>query len=433
MIKKIIKKSMPRFIIGWYHFLTAFLGALIYGLPSRKIKVIGITGTNGKTTTANLAAATLEAAGHKVAVASSIKFKIGPDEKENKLKMTMPGRAVLQRFLKQAVKARCDYAILECTSEGVLQHRHKFIRFETMVFTNLSPEHIEHHKGFENYKRAKGEYFKACKNIHIINGDNENSGYFLGFTAKAKYVYGFKDAKTDYKTIKAQRIEESKAGLSFEIDGLGFSLPLLGRFNVYNALAAVCVGLSQGVSLEVCQQALSKADGVPGRMEEIISEPFKVIVDYAFTPNALEQVYLALKPQKQSGKLVCLLGACGGGRDKWKRPVLGQIAVKYCDEIIITNEDPYDENPMDIINQVAQGAKGEEGGNLLPARRDVPSFLILDRREAIHKALTLAKPGDTVVITGKGCEPWICEANGKKIPWDDRRIAREELAAVIAG
>jgi len=445
MIKKIIKAFSPKFLLGWYHYALSFFGALFYGFPSGKIKVIGITGTNGKTTTANLIAAVLEEAGYKMAVASSIKFKIGEQEKENTLKMTMPGRAVLQKFLRDAVKAKCDYAIIECTSEGVLQYRHKFIRFEAMVFTNLSPEHIEHHGGFENYKKAKGEYFKTCKGTHIINFDDENVEYFLKFFSRQKFCYGFDNSKIEtlkidwkleignWKFIKAVNLQTDEGGISFLVGDKPFALNLVGGFNASNALAAIGVGLSQGVSLEICQEALAKAGGVPGRMEEIIKEPFRVVVDYAFTPNALEQVYKCLQPEfKQScvnsgckQKMICVLGACGGGRDKWKRPILGQIAAKHCDEIIITNEDPYDESPMDIINQVADGVK--EFARQTPPMSLPSKLLILDRREAIRKALELAKPGDTVVITGKGCEPWICEAHGRKIPWDDRQVVREEF------
>jgi len=443
----------------------AFLGALVFGFPSRKIKVIGITGTNGKTTTANLSAAILEEAGYKVAVASSIKFKIGKEERENKLKMTMPGRAVLQKFLRDAVEAGCQYAIIECTSEGVLQYRHKFIRFEIMVFTNLSPEHIEHHGGFKNYRAAKGKYFRVCKGVHIINADDENAGYFLQFSAQQKVFFSLNPnilftpllcsngVKTP-RVVLGQEVEESQQGLSFKVQGLLFNVLLLGRFNVYNSLAAICVGLSRGVALDVCQKALGKAGGIPGRMEEVISAPLRVIVDYAFTPNALEQVYTTLisnlksqisnlniksqNIQKNSEpRLICVLGACGGGRDKWKRPVLGRIAAQHCSEIIITNEDPYDENPSQILSEIKSGITNHPAFIRLrrtTAGKQAPItnfYEILDRREAIRKALELARPGDTVVITGKGCEPWICEANGRKIPWDDRKVVREEFEKII--
>jgi UDP-N-acetylmuramoyl-L-alanyl-D-glutamate--2,6-diaminopimelate ligase len=402
-MKDLIKKFIPEFLLNWYHFGLAFLGAVIYRFPSRlhrgfggqakKIKIIGVTGTNGKTTVANMATRILEAAGFKVATLSSIYFKIGEKEWPNKLKMTMPGRFRIQKFLRQAVNNKCQHAVLEVTSEGIKQYRHKFIDFDAAVFTNLSPEHIEAHGGFENYKKAKGKLFEATKKNHIINVEDKNAEYFLNFPAEKKYTYGLD--KGDVKNSDIQ-----------------FNLKLPGEFNIYNALAATCVGLSQGISLDVCKKAVEEIEGIPGRMEEVISKPFRVFVDYAFTPNALEKVYQTLRPQK--GKIIAVLGACGGGRDKWKRPELGKLAAKYCHEIIVTNEDPYNEDPMEIIEQVAEGTNGK-------AKK------ILDRREAIKEALKLARTGDTVVITGKGCEPWICVKGGKKLPWDDRKVAREEF------
>lgn len=415
MNKRIIRKIVPGFLVSWYHFFWAFLSALFFGFPAYKIKIIGITGTNGKTTTANLLSDILETAGKKTAVASSIRFKVADKEAENKLKMTMPGRGYLQRFLKKAVKAKCDYAIIEATSEGVLQHRHKFLNFQIMVFTNLTPEHIERHGSFENYKKAKGEYFKHCGKTHIINIDDESAAYFLSFPAKKKIAF----STLKQSNFSAEHIQEENNTTLFSLNGLRFSLPLIGRFNVYNALAAIAASTACGVSLETCGKALFEANKVSGRMEEVIKEPFRVIVDYAFTPNALTQVYQTLK-QNLSGKLICVLGAAGGGRDKWKRPILGKIAGQYCDEIIITNEDPYDENPLDILNQVAEGVDLARLG----------SEKIMDRREAIHKALQKAQANDVVIITGKGSEPWIVTKNNQKIPWDDRKVVKEEMAKI---
>jgi len=397
-MKEFLKKFIPSFLLSWYHFLLAFLGTILYWFPSKKLKVIGLTGTNGKTTAVEMISKILEEAGFKVASLSSIKFKIGDKEWPNTLKMTMPGRLKLQRFLRQAVNSGCQYVVLEVTSEGIRQYRHRFIDFEGAVLTNLTPEHIEAHGSFENYRAAKGKLFQTTKGIHIINIDDENGKYFLQFPAEKKYQY----------QILGDRI-------SINGDPISINLKLLGKFNLYNAAAAICVGLSQGVNLETCKIALEKIEGVPGRMEKVISEPFKVFVDYAFTPNALEKVYQTFKKHGSDPcKLICVLGACGGGRDKWKRPVLGEIAAKYCDEVVATNEDPYDENPMEIIEQVANGCKEK-------AKK------ILDRREAIREALKLAKQNDVVIITGKGCEPWICVAKGKKIPWDDREVVREEF------
>lgn len=179
-----IKKFIPGFVISAYHFALSFIGALYCGFPGKRIKVIGITGTNGKSTVVGMTSQILKEAGYKVASSSSIVFKIGEMEEENKMKMTMPGGLILQKFLKKAVSEKCDYAIIEVTSEGIKQHRHRFINFDVVAITNLTPEHIEAHKGFENYKKAKGELFNVSKNIHIINSDDEHKDYFLGFRAK---------------------------------------------------------------------------------------------------------------------------------------------------------------------------------------------------------------------------------------------------------
>jgi UDP-N-acetylmuramoyl-L-alanyl-D-glutamate--2,6-diaminopimelate ligase len=397
-MKSWVKKFLPGFILDWYHFSLALLGALIYNFPSKNLKVIGITGTNGKSTTVEFVTAIFEEAGIKTASQSSIRFKIGDKETPNIYKMTMPGRFFIQKFLRQAANAGCKYAIIEVTSEGIKQFRHKFINFEAALMTNLSPEHIEAHGGFKNYRKAKGKLFGAAKNIHIINIDDENAGYFMQFPAKKKIAYGLE-----------------KGDINKKLMSLNLILP--GSFNIYNALAAICVGWSQGINLNVCKRAVEKVEKIPGRMEEVISAPFKVYVDYAFTPNALEKVYQTLKNPSDGGqekKLICVIGAAGGGRDKWKRPVLGRIAAKYCGEIIVTNEDPYDENPAEIIDQVAKGA-GEKAKK------------ISDRRDALRAALAMARPGDIVVATGKGSEPWICCSGGEKIPWDEKKIVLEEL------
>ncbi len=419
---KIFKRFLPTPLINFYHFTLSFLSALFFGFPSKKIKVIGVTGTDGKTTTTEMIAKILEEANYRVALLNSVRFKIDNEEKINTLRMTMPGRGFIQGFLRKAFKKNCEFAVIEVSSEGIKQYRHKFIDFKVAVFTNLTPEHIESHGSFEKYKEAKGKLFKATKEIHVLNGDDENVEYFLNFPAKKKIIFIKDQSKLLHfqkvgAIVLAENIKKEGQFLSFEIKGVQFKLNLMGDFNISNALAAISVAISQGISLQICKKALENFKGVPGRMEEVISEPFKVIVDYAVTPNALEKVYQTLQVSNfklPTSKLICVLGACGGGRDKWKRPILGEIAGKYCDEIIITNEDPYDEDPWQIIEEVASGTKGK-------ARK------ILDRREAIKTALKLAKKDDIVVITGKGCEPSICVKGGKKIPWDDRKVVKEEF------
>ncbi|MFA4998500.1 MAG: UDP-N-acetylmuramoyl-L-alanyl-D-glutamate--2,6-diaminopimelate ligase [Candidatus Paceibacterota bacterium] len=418
MLKDLIKKIAPSFLIGWYHLLLAFFGAVIYGFPSRKMVVIGITGTKGKSTVIEFCHQIFQEAGYKVASLSSIRFKIKNEETSNSLKMTMPGRFKIQRFFKKALVSGCKYMILEVTSEGILQHRHEFINFDAAVFTNLSPEHIERHGSFENYRSAKGDFFKAVKKTHIINLDDENTAFFLQFPAMRKWGYSTKISNNfldpKFQTVTADNIEISEGGTSFSVNGTKIKLNVCGRFNVLNALAAICVGLSQNIGLEVSSSALAKVRGIKGRMEIVIKKPFKVVVDYAHTPDALQKVYESFYGKS---RLLCILGSAGGGRDKWKRPKMGEIAAKYCDEIIITNEDPYDEEPIEIINQVSLGT-GQKAKK------------ILDRREAIKEALKNAKPGDAVVITGKGCEPWMCVSGGKKIPWDERKIVEEEFKKI---
>jgi UDP-N-acetylmuramoyl-L-alanyl-D-glutamate--2,6-diaminopimelate ligase len=415
-LKEALKKILPKNFLTIYHFILAFFGALIYNFPSRKIKVIAITGTNGKTTISEMIAHLFEQSGYKIALANSFRFKIGDKEQPNMLKMTMPGRFFIQKFLRQAVKNQCSFAILEATSEGIKQFRHKFIKFEEAVFSNLSPEHIESHGGFDKYRAAKGKLFQTVKNIHIINIDDKNANYFLQFSAKKKYLYQFENQKAKIKVIN------QSGEILEEINNLEIKLKLPGEFNYYNALAAICAGLSQGINLKDCQKALLDFRGVPGRMELVLNEPFKVFIDYAFTPNALEKVYQTLKPKEKS--MICVLGACGGGRDKWKRPVLGEIAAKYCNEIVITNEDPYDEDPYQILSMIKSGIFKSQFPNS-------NFYEIIDRREAIKKSLELAKPGDIVIITGKGSEPWMCLAKGKKIPWNEKKIVEEEAKKVL--
>jgi UDP-N-acetylmuramoyl-L-alanyl-D-glutamate--2,6-diaminopimelate ligase len=458
-MKEMIKKFIPPFLLGWYHFFLAFFGAFFYGFPSKKMIVVGVTGTNGKSTVIEMCHQIFREAGFKVASISSIRFKINDNFWPNTLKMTMPGRFKLQRFLRKAVKSGCRYAILEVTSEGIKQHRQRFIDFDVAVLTNLTPEHIESHGSFEKYRIAKGKLFRALKTqkpkrkkkkVSIINLDDENAEYFLQFSADEKWGYKIKSktkkdssgslrqriSKTHIKNLKIIEAEDiciRERGISFSIRNAQFAIGLIGEFNIYNALAAICVGLSQGVNLATIKSGLEKIKKVPGRMEVVIREPFKVVVDYAHTPDSLRKVYETLRSAKSKtkkdssgslrqriSKMICVLGSCGGGRDKWKRPELGRIAAQYCDEIILTNEDPYDENPNQILSEIKSGIF-----NFQFSIFNV--YEILDRRKAIRKSLKLAKPGDTVIITGKGSEPWMCVAGGKKIPWDDRKIAKEEF------
>ena len=359
-IKRLIPKSVFNFFQPAYHSILAYLGAAFYGFPSKKLKIIGVTGTKGKSTVVYLTAKLLEASGKSVGSCGSLGFKIKEKEWPNTLKMTMPGRFRLQKLMSEAVKAGCEYFILEVTSEGIKQKRHLGIQFDCAVFTNLHKEHIESHGSFENYYRAKQELFKRTKNTHVINADDPNTKLFGDFPAKHKIFYGL--TKGD---MVASNIKLSNAGSSFEVYGMVYNTYLAGQFNVMNMLAVLSVGAIYKIDLPSAKPVLESVEFIPGRMEFIQRKPFEVVVDYAHTPDSLEQVYRTLKksPSTSPGtpitqishKLICVIGAAGGGRDKWKRPEFGRIAAEYCDEIILTNEDPYDENPDSIINDIQKG------------------------------------------------------------------------------
>ena len=426
--KRIIPQPIFNFFQPIYHLLLIMLAVFWYRFPSRKMKIIGVTGTNGKSTAIYLISQILEQGGYNVAAFSSIEFKIKDKIWKNDLKMTMPGRFKLQKLLRQAYKAGCEYVVLEVTSEGIKQHRHHFIGFDIAVLTNLTEEHLESHGGFEKYKQAKSKLFQMLKlkGSAIVNLDDLNAEYFLQFPAKEKWGYGidFESSTEVNQTVKASDYQLSKKGISFRVDGQDFDVNLLGKFNLHNILAAISVGLIEGISLDKIKLALEKVNSISGRLEIVIKNPFMVIVDYAHTPDALEKVYQMIRelfsssPDGGTRRIIGVLGAAGGGRDKWKRVEFGKIAEKYLDKIIIANEDPYNEDPQAIIDDIAKGLK-----NRLAEK-------FIDRREAIHRALESAQDGDIVIITGKGCESWLCVDKGKKIAWDDRKIVKEEMKKI---
>lgn len=439
IIKKLVPPRLFVFFQTPYHFLLAFLAALWFWFPSRHLVVIGITGTKGKTTVVELIHEILQAGGEKSASVSSLRFRMGDMVSQNDKKMTMPGRFFLQRFLRKAVKSGCHYVVLEVTSEGIKQFRHRFINFSAVVMTNIECEHIESHGSFERYLLAKLDLFWRLSRhaAAIINSDDQHADRFSAATEARKVFYGKNKIKFFDKTYSVREVKIGGDNISFMVEEQQFSAPLRGEFNLYNILAAVSVSILQHISLEKISETLVKISGIPGRMEFVQKEPFAVVVDYAHTPQSLKNVYAFLrensKLKTKNSKLICVLGAAGGGRDKWKRPEFGRIAAEFCDEIVLTNEDPYDENPAIILDEIEAGfSQIRNSKSEIPNKSQTTNNKkILDRREAIRHALKSAKPGDTVVITGKGAESWIMGPNGTKIKWDDRRVVCEELKKSI--
>lgn len=403
-----------------YHFLLAGTGAKLRKNPSAKIFVIGVTGTKGKTTTLELLNAILEAAGKKTAIMSSLRVKIGDETQKNPTGNSMPGRAAIQAFLGRARRARCGYALIEVTSQGVVQHRHRFINWNIGVLTNLSPEHIESHGSFEKYRAAKLEFLKYVLAKHgnvFLNRDDTSFDFF------ARELAGGEERVMEY-TRHDERLENyfSKIGRILEREEVSAPRFLFSDFNRENIAVAVAIAKELGIAERIIEDALLAFEGLPGRMQFVVEGLYTAIVDYAHTPDSLAAAYKAARDQlpEESSRLICVLGAAGGGRDVWKRPEMGKVAAHFCDEIILTDEDPYDEKPAMIIEQLAAGIAG------MPYPKP-EALRILDRREALAKAIEIMRDGDIVITTGKGSEDWIHLARGKKIPWNEKAIVQELL------
>lgn len=427
----LIKKILPKRLRNLSHLLYAWYGAHKYRHPSEQLYVIGVTGTSGKSTTIFLLRQLLEQAGFRVGSLSTIDFYIAGENKLNDKKMTMLGKMKIQQYLREMVEKKCDIALVETTSEGAVQHRHRFINYDAIVLTNLYPEHIESHGSFEAYKQAKlniFSYVAGCKRkkpvekLAVVNGESEYANEFLKFPFDKRLTFG----KTQGLDIQATNIHVDKEGLQVTINGHDMHARMFGEHNVMNILAATAIGRHLGMSWEKMQAAITQFGNAPGRNEfikEAEARGFQVIVDYAFEPKAVAALYgvvALIKPQR----IIHVFGSTGGGRDISRRFTVGEFVGQHADICIITDEDPYDDDPMSIINSVASAVAKTgkvEGKNL---------FRILDRKKAIHYAISLAQKSDLVLVTGKGSEQAMCIADGKKIPWDDRTIVREALNMV---
>lgn len=410
-LRRFIPGPVFRFFHSPYHYLLALGAALYYRFPARKLTVIAVTGTKGKSSTVELINAILEQAGYKTMLSNTIRFKVADHSEPNLFKMSMPGRGTLQKLLRQAVSAGCTHAVIEMTSQGALLHRHRFIPLNALVFTNLSPEHIEAHGSYENYRDAKLSIARALSTSSkrprtlIVNADDPESEHFLKYEADCKIKYSLKDAEP---------YEIKSHGLTFSLNGKPAISPLSGTFNLYNILAAVAAARAEKINDDVIIRALQSFSVIPGRVQKIqVGQDFDVIVDYAHTRDSLEKLYKVYPGRK----LICVLGGTGGGRDTRKRPEMGRVADQYCDEIILTDEDPYDEDPATIIADVRKGIMTQ-----------TPT-IIMDRKAAICEAVRRAQTGDAVLITGKGTDPYIMGPNGTKTPWSDAAVAEQAIKA----
>ena len=334
----------------------------------------------------------------------------------------MPGRGYLQKFLRRAARAECNYALVEVTSQAVVQHRHRFIHWNMGVLTNLAPEHIESHGSFENYRAAKLDFLKYVikKGGKVfLNRDDKNFDFFMEALGDSEPIAYSKDDEFFHDSlphIRSTRMRRDSEAPHF----------LMSPFNEENIAVAVAIAKELGIANKIIEDAIMEFEGVPGRMEFVhvrrlhrgrgLCAHAGIARGRVCGGSAKTDVGTFRRP-----RLICVLGAAGGGRDTWKRPAMGTIAADHCDEIILTNEDPYDEDPQAIMDEI-------ETGIPQPLREGQHVYKILDRVQAIEKAVALANEGDVVIGTGKGSEDWIHAAGGRKIPWNERAVFDDALA-----
>lgn len=431
-IKRFIAALTPHFVFDIYHYLLAWCGAILYKFPSRKLIVIGVTGTKGKTSTANFIWSVLQNAGYKTGIITTANIRIGTEERENSSHMTMPGRFFIHKILREMVDSGCVFAVVETTSQGISQFRHKGILYDIAVFTNLSPEHIESHGSYENYRKAKGKLFASLNRGFrkkllgqeidtkiIYNADDKEAPFYSAFTADKKISYALKADSM----VHAKNIVEEKDGVTFVVGSTTFKSPILGAFNVYNILPAIAIAHEFGIADAAIEKGLTRLSVIPGRMEHIeLGQNFMVVVDYAHEQSSMRSLLTAARALVGlNQKIILLFGSEGGGRDKAKRSQMGAVAGELADIVVVSDTDPYDDEPFTIVEEIAQTVRKYN------KKDNETLFLIPDRRTGIKKALQLANNGDIVLFACMGAQKTMIRKGGVAYPWDERAIVTEEL------
>lgn len=430
--KDVLRPLSPKPLMNAFHYGEAMMATKRHSKPSEKMIVIGIVGSKGKTTTANMLWSILSADGTRTGLIGTANIRYGEKEELNKYHMTMPGAGVMQAILARMAKLNCKYVVMEVPSEGQTQYRHKGINFDVLVFTNVTNELMAAHNfNLETLHKHNKRVFKSLYSsprkeiggqiipkVIVANADAKDSPAYLQFPADQKLTFSIKKS-SDYK---ASQIKSTTKGVDFNVNGKTFHIQILGGINVINATGAIATASALNITTRTIQRGLNNLEQIPGRMEVInAGQPFTVIVDYAHEQTSMTALMESAQAMKiKEAKVIVLLGAEGGGRDVAKRPKMGAIVARSANYVVISNVDPYNDDPQSIIDDIAAGA--EKAG----AIRDKNEFLIADRRAGIQKALELAGKDDIVLITGKGSEQSIV-INGKSSPWDDREVVRKEL------
>lgn len=388
-----------------------------YGNPAKSLRVIAVTGTNGKTTTVNYINEILKESGLKTAMFSTALIEVAGETQLNDLNATVGTTARMQQFFADAKKAKVDYVVLEITSHALQQHKLDTVPIEVAVMTNLTQDHLDYHKTMEAYAAAKGKLFANEPKFIVLNRDDEWFDFFDKFPAGAqKITYGAHDdaeAKIEYVKLY-KKGSEARIVIDHQTT-LELATALPGQFNVYNMTAAAATAYLLGVKLQDIVEGVANLEGVPGRFERVVEGlGYDVIVDYAHTPDALEKLLEAAQSVTKN-RVILVFGATGD-RDKGKRPIMGEIAARLADRIVLTDDESYNEDPQTIRDEVMTGIE-KAGGSAKTTE-------LGDRREAIEKALSIAKKDDTILITGMGHEQFRI-VNGERLPWNDGDVVRE--------
>lgn len=400
----------------------AYLAARFYGEPSRDLKVIGVTGTNGKTTTTHLIQAILEEAGWSTAIMGTLYARVGDYNID--LGHTTPEAVEIESFMAICREKGVKSVVMEVSSHALTLNRVDRINFHAGVFTNLTQDHLDYHVNMDNYLMAKLRLFGMISatehNFCIVNRDDPHAADFIAAAPGKAYTYGIKPGAE----VMAADIDITLKGTRFKVicgqEMFDVEMRLIGMFSVYNALAAIAVAMAENIPVEVIARALSKVQGVPGRFEEVFSShDFTVVVDYAHTPDGLENI-LRTGRELTNNRLITVFG-CGGDRDRTKRPLMGEIAARYSDFCVVTSDNPRSEEPEDIIADIVPGLER------VPQSRYA---IIADRAEAIRQAIHLARPGDLVIIAGKGHETYQL-VKGQRLDFDDRKVAQKILQDLV--
>lgn len=420
-VKTVLMDRIPNYnnLVIPYHKLKAMMMAHKYKFPGKRMRVIGVTGTNGKTSTCFMVWKMLNEAGHKTGLMTTVAW--GVDKLEEQIEhMTTVDTETLNQRMQRIAESGAEFLVLEITSHALAQNRIYGVPIEIAVMTNVTHEHLDYHKTFKNYRDAKRKLFKVAK-YGVINEDDESWSYFASDVDK--YItYGINSG-----ILKAEKIELAAEGVKYEVRESGEKLKIRthipGKFTVYNSLAATAVGLKLGLTSKQIEDGILALVSVEGRMNRVNEgQDFEVIVDYAHTPDAFIKVFESVVPGKK-GRIISLFGGAGR-RDESTRAERGEIGAKNSDIVIITEDDSRDEDRTLIAEEFARGA--EKAGKT----REKDLFVILDREEAIEKAISLAKKDDIVLVLGKGHEKTILRAEGA-VPFEDLKVVRKVLKKMI--